>query len=156
MTDAAPENPFSILVAEDNKYDRLILEEVFAELGLNVRLVFVTDGEEVLDYLHCRNAYLAPGSAPRPALVLMDLNMPRMSGNDAVIRIRADADLHLLPVIALSTADNPKQIAQAYESGVNAFMTKPGQFGDFVDLLRRFADFWLVGARLPQIEAWRN
>jgi CheY-like chemotaxis protein len=68
--------------------------------------------------------------------------------------IRADADLRVLPVIALSTSDNPKQIAQAYENGVNAFMTKPGRFDDFVDLLRDFGDFWIHRARLPKI-AWQ-
>jgi CheY-like chemotaxis protein len=149
-----PLNPVSILVAEDNKYDRMILQQAFDELDLDIHLFFVTNGEDVLDYLNRRNAYAADGAAPRPDLILMDLNMPRMDGNDAVKAIRADADLRVLPVIALSTSDNPKQIAQAYENGVNAFMTKPGRFDDFVDLLRDFGDFWIHRARLPKI-AWQ-
>jgi CheY-like chemotaxis protein len=152
---ALPET-VSILVAEDNKYDQLILQAAFDELALPVRLTFVGNGEDVLDYLHRRNGYVTPESAPRPDLILMDLNMPRMNGNDTVIAIRADTDLRLLPVIALSTSDNPRQITQAYANGVNAFMTKPGRFDDFVELLRRFSDFWLCSARLPRLDAWQQ
>jgi CheY-like chemotaxis protein len=153
---SAPPVPVSILVAEDNKYDRMILQQAFGELGLNIHLFFVTNGEDVLHYLNRRNAYAADGAAPRPDLILMDLNMPRMDGNDAVKAIRADADLRVLPVIALSTSDNPKQITEAYENGVNAFMTKPGHFDDFVDLLRDFADYWIKCARLPKIAIWQG
>lgn len=144
-----PRNPVLILVAEDNKYDRMILEEVFAELGWNVSLFFVTNGEEVMDYLNRRNAYAPPAVSPRPALILMDLNMPRMSGDEALGLIRADPALCMLPVIVLSTADSPKLIVQAYASGINAFMTKPGAFEEFVELLRKFGAFWLEGAKLP-------
>jgi CheY-like chemotaxis protein len=152
----ASAGPVSILVAEDNKYDRMILQQAFDELDLNIHLFFVTDGEDALDYLNRRNAYAADGAAPRPDLILMDLNMPRMDGNAAVKAIRADADLRVLPVIALSTSDNPRQITQAYENGVNAFMTKPGRFEDFVELLRDFGEFWIHGAQLPKIEAWQS
>jgi CheY-like chemotaxis protein len=143
--------PVSILVAEDNQYDRLILQAAFDELGLNVRLNFVANGEELLDCLHRRNAFASPGAAVRPDLILMDLNMPMMNGNDAVIAIRADINLRQLPVIALSTSNNPRQIAQAYADGMNAFLTKPGHFDDFVELLRKFGDFWLTCAQLPTI-----
>lgn len=141
--------PLLILVAEDNKYDRMILEEVFVELGWTVAVRFVTNGEEVLDYLNRRNAYAAPAIAPRPALILMDLNMPRMTGDEALREIRADPAFSMLPVIVLSTADSPKLIVQAYANGINAFMTKPGAFEEFVDLLRKFGAFWLDGAKLP-------
>lgn len=149
---ATPEDPLLILVAEDNKYDRMILEEVFLELSWNVMLRFVTNGEEVMDYLNQRNAYASAEDAPRPALILMDLNMPRMTGEEALRLIRADPNLRMLPVIALSTADSPKLVVQAYANGINAFMTKPGAFEEFVDLLRKFGAFWLEGAKLPMIE----
>ena len=86
----AAAEPTAILVAEDNKYDRMILQQAFNELGLNVSLYFVDNGEDVLDYLHRRNAFATPTPLPRPALVLMDLNMPRMNGNEATRAIRAD------------------------------------------------------------------
>ena len=148
LADAKTE-PVAILVAEDNKYDRMILAEAFKELDLNVSLNFVSHGEELLDYLQGRNAYAGVGTLPRPSLVLMDLNMPRMNGNEALKRIRADANLRKLPVMVLSTSDNPKQIAQAYDDGANAFMTKPGHFDDLLALLRRFGAFWLTEAKLP-------
>jgi CheY-like chemotaxis protein len=146
---AAGVAPVIILVAEDNKFDRMILQQAFAELEFNIELHFVNDGEDVLDYLRHRNAYAAEGAAPRPAVVLMDLNMPRMNGHDAVLALRADADLRVLPVVVLSTSDNPAQIAQAYADGVNAFMIKPGPFEEVVALMRKFGEFWLTGVRLP-------
>ena len=141
--------PMLILVAEDNKFDRIILQEVFAELGYDVNLRFVTNGEEVMDYLHCRNAFADPADAPRPALIMMDLNMPRMTGDEALRLIRADPALCMLPVIGLSTTDSPKLVSQSYANGLNAFMTKPGAFDDFVILIRSFAAFWLDRAKLP-------
>ena len=143
--------PFSIVVAEDNKYDRLILEEAFKELDLNVTLSFVSHGEELLDYLHGQNAYAEQSTPPRSSLVLMDLNMPRMNGTEALKRIRADAKLRKLPVMVLSTSENPLQIAQAYDNGANAFMTKPGHFDDLLEMLRSFGAFWLHEAKLPNL-----
>jgi CheY-like chemotaxis protein len=153
MEASSPPEPTQILVAEDNKYDRMILQQAFTELGLNVSLNFVDNGEEVLDFLHQRNAYATPARSPRPVLVLMDLNMPRMNGQEALRAIRQDETLLRLPVVVLSTSNNPSQIAQAYANGVNAFMTKPGPYGDFLDLLRKFGAFWLTGAQLPSPSA---
>ena len=144
-----PAEPVAILVAEDNKYDRMILQQAFAELDANVTLHFVDNGEDVLNYLHRRETYAAADRSPRPALVLMDLNMPRMNGQEALQAIRRDEALRVLPVIVLSTSDNPKQIAQAYANGVNAFMTKPGPYDDFVELLRRFGSYWLHPPACP-------
>ena len=79
--------------------------------------------------------------------------MPRMTGDEALRLIRADPMLCMLPVIVLTTADSPKLVVQAYASGVNAFMTKPGAFDEFVELLRKFGAFWLEGAKLPSIGA---
>ena len=150
-----PADPIAILVAEDNKYDRMILQQAFAELDVNVALYFVESGEDVLDYLYRRNGYASAAASPRPALVLMDLNMPRMNGQEALQAIRQDETLRVLPVIVLSTSDNPRQIAQAYANGVNAFMTKPGPYDDFVELLRRFGSYWLQAAQLPIVAAWQ-
>ena len=151
-----PADPVAILVAEDNKYDRMILQQAFSEIGIRVSLHFVGSGEDVLDYLHRRNAYAAEADSPRPALVLMDLNMPRMDGQEALKAIRADEALRMLPVVVLSTSDNPKQIAQAYANGVNAFMTKPGPYDEFVKLMQGFGSYWLQTARLPEIPAWQT
>ena len=141
--------PIAIVVAEDNKYDRMILAEAFREVGLNVTLSFVSHGEELLDYLRGRYGHAEAQATPRPSLILMDLNMPRMDGNEALKRIRADAALRKLPVVVLSMSDSSRQIAEAYDNGANAFMTKPGHFDDLVRMLRSFGHFWLREAKLP-------
>jgi CheY-like chemotaxis protein len=127
----------------------LILAEVFGELGFNVRLNFVGDGEEMLDYLHGRSQYAGDDFAPRPDLILLDLHMPRMDGHEAVRLLRNDDTLHRLPVIVLSTTNNPTQIAKAYASGVNAFMTKPGRYDEFLDIVGKMGNFWFGAAKLP-------
>lgn len=145
----APAPPV-VLVAEDNDNDRVIIREALREAGIPVELHFVSDGEALLDYLLRRGAYAPDGMAcPWPAVVLLDINMPKVNGHEAMRAIRADALLRDLPVVALSTSDSPKQIAQAYAAGVNSFLTKPATFDDFVELMRMFATYWLHGVRLP-------
>jgi CheY-like chemotaxis protein len=138
-----------VLVAEDSAHDRIIIDEAFREVGIAVTLRFVEDGEELLDYLQRRGRYAADGAAPWPAVVLLDINMPKVNGHEAMRAIRADPLLRDLPVVALSTSDSPKQIAQAYAVGVNSFLTKPARFPAFVDLIRLFGGYWLQGVRLP-------
>ena len=153
MTLAPPSQepaPPLVLVAEDSAHDRLIIEEAFREVGIAVTLRFVEDGEELLDYLTRRGRYGGDDCvAPWPAVVLLDINMPKINGHEAMRAIRADPLLRDLPVVALSTSDSPKQIAQAYAVGVNSFLTKPARFPAFVDLIRMFARYWLLGVRLP-------
>jgi CheY-like chemotaxis protein len=143
----------TIVIAEDNKYDRMILDEAFAELDFQVSLKFVSDGEELLDYLLKCNEYRDDNSVTAPILILMDLNMARMGGIEATRALRADVTLRVLPIIVLSTSDSPGQISQAYASGVNSFLTKPCHFDDLVELLRRFGTYWLESARLPNLSA---
>jgi CheY-like chemotaxis protein len=150
---ANPGDPVVILVAEDNNYDRMILQQAFDDLGLNVTLHFVGDGQDLLDYLRRQNAYAAEAYSHSPALVLLDLNMPRMDGQEALKAIRADATLRVIPVVVLSTSDNPKQVGQAYANGVNAFMTKPGPYDEFVKLIGAFANYWLDSVRFPTVPA---
>jgi two-component system response regulator len=143
----APAAPV-VLVAEDSDADRMIIAEAFHELGIAVDLRFVEDGEDLLDYLR-RAGRHAGGDAPAPAVVLLDINMPKLNGHEAMREIRADRALRHLPVVALSTSDSPKQVAEAYASGVNSFLTKPARFADVVVLLRKFTEYWLFGVRLP-------
>jgi CheY-like chemotaxis protein len=149
MQPAAKSTPIAVLVAEDSELDRMLLREAFEELSFDVDLSFVGDGEELFDYLRRRNAYAAEKSIPMPALILMDLNMPRMKGLDAVKELRADSVLRTLPVIVPTTSSSPKQIAQAFAAGVNAYMTKPEQFSALLIMLEKFGDFWLRSSKLP-------
>ena len=138
-----------LLVAEDSKYDRMILEEAVGEAGLEVNLQFVTNGEELLDYLHCRNGFAALDLQDTLLIVLMDLNMPRLNGDDALKLIRADQRLKSTPVVIFSTSSSERQILQSYRNGANAFITKPADFGDFVEIVRKLGMFWFGAARLP-------
>ena len=144
-----PAPPLALLVAEDSQIDRMLLREAFDELNFNVELLFVSNGEELLDYLGRRNAYADAALSPTPALILMDLNMPRMNGMAALRMLRADPTLRILPVIVLSTSTDPKQIAQAYAQGINAYLSKPECIDDMIELIRRFGEFWFGGTKLP-------
>jgi CheY-like chemotaxis protein len=139
----------AVLVAEDSEFDRALLRQAFAELEFDVTLDFVDDGEDLFDYLRRSNAFADMKPGPLPAVILMDLNMPRKKGLEALAELRADSVLRALPVIILSTSSSPKQIAQAYASGVNAYMTKPTRFNDLLDTLQKFGDFWLRVSKLP-------
>lgn len=151
MPQPPDDGPPSIVVAEDSAFDRMLLERAFGELDFAVRLTFVGDGEELLDFLRRAAAAAADDHVALPRLVLLDLSMPRMKGLEALVHLRADPRLRMLPVIALTSSNGSGQIAQAYANGVNAFLTKPDQFDDFVDMLRAFGTFWLQTASLPVV-----
>lgn len=130
-----------ILVAEDDPDDRLFVEEAFAENHFDGVLEFVGDGEQLLQRLK---------STPTvPALVLLDLNMPRANGFEALELIRGDDALCTLPVVVLSTSRSQEDVRKAYRLGANAFITKPTSFGELVEAVRSLLGFWLKSARLP-------
>jgi CheY-like chemotaxis protein len=130
----------------------MFLQQAVAETGLAVDLKFVADGEQLLDYLHRRNDFAQIDVPMSNVLVLMDLNMPRLNGDDALKQIRADRGLDCTPVVIFSTSSDEKQIAQSYENGANAFITKPADFNDFVAVIRKLGLFWFGAARLPLLK----
>ena len=140
-------------MAEDHDNDKFILREVFSRAGISADLRFVSDGEELLDYLHCRGSFAEPGLAPAPVLVLLDLNMPRLDGRKAIRILRADETLRHLPVIALSTSESPKHIVEAYSIGINAYLVKPAGIADYVGKISALWQFWMVAASLPAVVA---
>ncbi len=145
--------PPTVLVAEDHNNDKFILREVFSRAGIAVDLRFVSDGEEMLDYLRRRGSYAGPGLAPAPALALLDLNMPRLDGRKVIRIVRADETLRHLPVIALSTSESPKHIIEAYSIGINAYLIKPAGIAEYVAKISALWQFWMVAASLPAVEA---
>jgi two-component system response regulator len=142
--------PPTILVAEDHDYDKLILKEVFSRVGNEVDLRFVSDGEQMLDYIHRRNLFADPASSPTPSLVLLDLNMPRLDGRRVIRLLRADETVRHLPVIALSTSESPKHIAEAYSIGFNAYLVKPASIPAYVKSINCLWQFWIETASLPR------
>lgn len=142
-------NSITILMADDDPEDRLLAEDAFEEAHLANNLRFVEDGEELMDYLCQRNQYSNPGSAPRPGLILLDLNMPRKDGREALAEIRANPDLCRIPIVVLTTSKAEEDILRTYSLGVNSFITKPVTFDGLVEIVKTLAKYWFEIVVLP-------
>ena len=143
-------HPILVLIADDDPEDRMLIEDAFEESRLANTLEFVVDGEDLLDYLHRRNGYSDPSSSPRPGLILLDLNMPRKDGREALKEIKSDPDLRKIPVVVMTTSSNEEDIACTYDLGANAFVTKPVTFEGLVDVVKTLAKYWFQIVELPQ------
>lgn len=139
----------TILLADDDPDDRLLVEEAFEENHLMNILDTVEDGEELLDYLYQRDKFF---DKPRPNLILLDLNMPRKSGLEALREIKADADLRRIPVIVLTTSKAEEDILRSYDLGVNSFIVKPVTFDSLVKLVKALDSYWFQIVQLPTAE----
>jgi CheY-like chemotaxis protein len=139
-----------ILCAEDDDDDRLLIREAWEEGRLANELRFVNDGEELMEYLQRRGAWSDPGSAPRPGLILLDLNMPRKDGREALQEIREDPDLRRIPVVVLTTSKAEEDILRSYDLGVNSFITKPVTFDSMVETLQTVGRYWFEIVEIPQ------
>ncbi|MGZ3703112.1 MAG: response regulator, partial [Bdellovibrionota bacterium] len=117
--------PISILVADDDADDRLMIRDALTENRLANGLNFVTDGEELMDYLLRKGKYSDPTNSPRPGLILLDLNMPRKDGREALKEIKANPNLRGIPVVVLTTSKAEEDVYRTYNLGVNSFITKP-------------------------------
>jgi CheY-like chemotaxis protein len=138
-----------ILLAEDDTDDHLLIKDAMEECGWRGELRCVQNGEELMDYLLQRGKYSAPGSAPRPGLILLDLNMPRKDGREALREIRADATLRRMPIVVLTTSKADADIDRVYELGANSFVTKPVQFDALVNVIRMLSQYWFKTVELP-------
>lgn len=139
-----------ILCAEDDDDDRLLIREAWEEGRLANELRFVNDGEELMEYLQHRGAWADPASAPRPGLILLDLNMPRKDGREALQEIRQDPDLRRIPVVVLTTSKAEEDILRSYDLGVNSFITKPVTFDSMVETLQTVGRYWFEIVEIPQ------
>lgn len=139
----------TILLADDDADDRLLVQEAFEENHLINILETVEDGEELLDYLYQRDRFF---DAPRPNLILLDLNMPRKSGLEALREIKADVDLRRIPVIVLTTSKAEEDILRSYDLGVNSFIVKPVTFDSLVTLVKALDSYWFQIVQLPTAE----
>ncbi|MBI3247665.1 MAG: response regulator [Deltaproteobacteria bacterium] len=139
----------TILIADDDAEDRTMMEEAFAESHLANPLRFVEDGEELMDYLYRRGLYSEPASAPRPGLILLDLNMPKKDGRKALQEIKGDRTLRQIPVIILTTSKAEQDIYRSYDLGVNSFITKPVTFTALMETVKTFGKYWFDIVELP-------
>jgi CheY-like chemotaxis protein len=138
-----------VLMADDDADDRLMAQEAFEEARLVNPLYFVEDGEQLLDYLYRRGQYTAPQAAPTPGLILLDLNMPKKDGRQALQEIKADATLRHIPIVVLTTSKAEEDILRTYDLGVSSFITKPVTFEGLVDLVRGLMRYWFEIVTLP-------
>jgi CheY-like chemotaxis protein len=139
----------TILMADDDEDDRLLARDALREARLHNDLRTVVDGVELLKYLRREGDYADPESSPWPGLVLLDLNMPRMDGREALREIKGDPKLRSLPVVVLTTSKAEEDIVRTYDTGVNSFITKPVTFLGLVDVMKAFSRYWLEIVDLP-------
>lgn len=137
-----------ILMADDDPDDRMLAREALAENKLANDLYFVENGEELLDYLFQRGKYNAD-NAPKPGLILLDLNMPKMDGREALKELKSNSNLRKIPVIVLTTSKAEEDIIRSYELGVNSFITKPVTFDELVEVTRQIGRYWFGIVELP-------
>ena len=147
---SAHARPIVILLADDDEEDRMLAAGALAESRVVNELRCVEDGEELLDYLYHRgDKYGAPGSSPTPGLILLDLNMPRKDGREALREIKADPDLRRIPVVVLTTSKAEEDIYRTYDLGANSFITKPVSFEGLVAVMRDIGRYWIEIVELP-------
>jgi CheY-like chemotaxis protein len=133
-----------ILLVEDNPDDVELTRLAFAEAGEPHRLHVVSDGAEAVDYLLGRGRHATRGATDLPALVLLDLNLPRLDGREVLEAIRADDTTRRLPVVVLTTSAEPSDVEQAYALGANSYIQKPVEFERFVEVVRQVGRYWLA------------
>ncbi len=143
--------PIVILVADDDPDDRLLLREALEENRLANDLYFVDDGEQLMNFLRREQGYDAR-SAPRPGIILLDLNMPRKDGREALEEIKADPKLRRVPVVVLTTSKAEEDILRSYDLGVSSFITKPVTFDSLIETVRTLGKYWFEIVELPHGE----
>lgn len=142
------EAPLTILLADDDPDDRLMAADALAEARVSNPLICVEDGEELLDYLFGTGSYV-DHPPQRPGLILLDLNMPRVDGREALARIKQDPTLKRIPIVVLTTSEADEDIVQTYDLGVNSFITKPVSYNGLVEVMRGLGHYWLEIVALP-------
>jgi CheY-like chemotaxis protein len=143
----------TILMADDDADDRQFTQDALVASRLVNALHFVEDGVQLMDYLRGRGAYTAPGSAPRPGLILLDLNMPKMDGREALKEIKSDPGLRRIPVVVLTTSKAEEDILRSYEFGANSFIAKPVTFEGLVKVMDQLGHYWFELVELPPAES---
>ncbi|MBI3546613.1 MAG: response regulator [Gammaproteobacteria bacterium] len=141
--------PIHVLVAEDDPDDRLLLKDAWEEGRVANTLFFVENGEELMDYLYQRGAYTDPVRFPRPGLILLDLNMPKKDGREALKEIKSAPALRAIPVVVMTTSKAEEDILRTYDLGVNSFITKPAKFIPLIEVLKTLGKYWFEIVELP-------
>lgn len=138
----------TILIADDDADDRMFLEQAMRQNGYDQGIHFVEDGEDLMDYLRRQGRY-NDGNAPWPDMLILDLNMPRKNGFQALSEIKDDPKLRRLPVIVMTTSSADEDVVKTYNLGVNSFVTKPFNFNRLVEIVGTMKTYWMDTVKLP-------
>jgi CheY-like chemotaxis protein len=141
--------PMQILMADDDEDDRRAVAKAWKASRAANPINFVNDGEELMDYLRKRGPFAELATWARPGVILLDLNMPKKDGREALREIKADPELRQIPVIILTTSQAEEDIYRTYDLGANSFITKPVTFTSLVDLLQALGKYWIEIVELP-------
>ncbi|GAA0533017.1 response regulator [Chitinophaga japonensis] len=152
MSPGTPAGKFSILIAEDDADDRELLKAAFDEHDFDHNVKFVENGEELICYLKRKGAYADELQHPLPQIILMDLNMPKKDGREALKEIKTDHYLKSIPVIILTTSTEEKDVLNSYELGVNSFIIKPVTFRQLVTFTQTLWRYWFEFVALPNVQ----
>ena len=139
----------TILVADDDADDRLMAQEALEECRLANQVRFVENGVELLSYLRREGKYADPKVAPSPGLILLDLNMPKMDGREALREIKADPTLRRIPIVVMTTSKAEEDIYRTYDLGVSSYVTKPVSFEGLVEVMKAIGQYWFSIVMLP-------
>ena len=143
--------PIVILLVEDNPDHVLIIKRGLAANNVANEVKVATDGQEAMDYLLHQGEYTDPEKSPRPGLILLDIKLPKLDGFEVLQRIKQDPALKCIPVIILTSSDQEVDIAKGYLKGANSYVSKPMQFKEFIDKVRRLELYWIIVNKLPQL-----
>ena len=146
MSDTAFGRPAEILLVEDNPGDVRLTQEALKEAKVRNNIYVAMDGEDAMAFLRQEGQY---AEAPRPDLILLDLNLPRKNGREVLREIKSDADMRRIPVVVLTTSRAEEDIIKAYDLNANCYVTKPVDLDQFVHVVRSIEDFWLTIVKLP-------
>ena len=147
MTDDALPEAVDILLVEDDQGDALIVREAFEHYKIRNPLHVVTDGEQALRFVYRHGEF---ADAPRPGLIMLDLNLPRVSGMEVLTKLKADPDLRVIPVVILTTSQAEEDVLRTYSLHANAYVTKPVDFEQFMEAVRQIGSFFVSVVRLPR------
>ncbi len=139
----------TLLMADDDPDDRMLARDALTEARLVNEMYFVEDGEELMDYLRHQGKYANLADSPRPGVILLDLNMPKKDGREALKGIKADPDLRRLPVVVLTTSRSEEDIYRTYDLGASSYITKPVTFEGLVEVMKSLKKYWFEIVDLP-------
>jgi len=142
-------NRIVLVMVDDDDDDCLLVEAALYEADFKCNFYCVKDGLEVMDYLNHRGSYQAPGSSPRPDIILLDLNLPSLSGREVLLKLKSDTRFRSIPVIVLTTSNNDEDIGFSYDAGANTYIIKEPSFAGLLAAIKVVKEYWLETATLP-------